>query len=150
MRYLLLLILLASASFAHLEAGVDKQEGPYLLDLGWEPKAPIAGEPAFFAINIVDYESQNKTNFSSAWVRFSKGDRIAFAGDIGMDEGSGSFSYEFPEAGAWEMDVKFANYSEKVEIFVPGEKAKPDNFLWLGGGALVGGAIVLIWRQKKS
>jgi hypothetical protein len=149
MRILIMIIALAAVSFAHLENGVDKQVGPYLLDVGWEPAAPVAGTPVFFAVNVADYETHERTDFDQVWVRFSKGDRIAYAGTLSMDRGSTSFSYEFPEAGVWEMDVRFGNYSDKVEVFVPGE-SKQDNLIWLAGGAVLGGALVFILRMKKS
>jgi hypothetical protein len=150
MKNALAVLLFFSIAFAHLESGVDRQVGPYLLDVGWEPAAPAAGEPVFFAVNVVDYETQERTDFDSAWVRFSKGDRIAYAGSLAMDRGSTSFSYEFPEAGVWEMDVRFGNYSDKVDVFVPGESAGADNLIWLAGGAVLGGAVVFILRMKKS
>ncbi|HSB46979.1 MAG TPA: hypothetical protein VLD37_03125 [Candidatus Bilamarchaeum sp.] len=150
MKLLIIALALAALSFAHLENGVDRQVGPYILDTGWEPAAPGAGEPVFFAINIVDAKSEEKTNFTEVWVRFSRGDRIAYAGTMAMDEGSASFSYEFPEAGTWDMDMKFGNYSDKVEIEVPGSKAGQENALWLAGavvlGAIAGGAAMFLLK----
>jgi hypothetical protein len=150
MRYLVVFLLINAIVFAHLENGIDKEAGPYLLDIGWEPAAPSAGQPVFFAINIKDTEE--RTDFDKVWVRFSKGDRIAFAGTMAMDNGSTSFSYEFPEAGDWDMDMKFANYSEKIEVQVPGEKPGSGDGLMLAfvaGAALMAGLALALKRISR-
>lgn len=145
-----LVILLISVSFAHLEGGIDKEVGPYVLDIGWEPTTPSAGEAAFFAINIVDKDDFEPANFSSAWVRFSKGDRVAFAGTFAMKNGSTSFSFEFPEAGAWEMKVQFGEYSETTEVFVPGEKADTEMVAWLVAAVFAVSTAFLYLRIGKK
>lgn len=148
----LLLLLLAGLSFAHLATGVDKEVGPYLLDVGWDPYPPVAGEPAFFAINIVENGTFEKTDYTEAWVRFSKGDRISYAGAMALEEGSTSFSYEFPEGGEWDMDIRFGNYSGKVGLDV-GEK-NPDNpgLGWIAAGffAILALAAVIWGRSRRK
>src|SRR5262249_45646781 len=122
MRFFIVMILALSLCHAHLESGFDKQEGPYRLDVGWAPSAPSAGSQTFFAVNIVDHETNTSSNVSEVWIRFSKGDRVAYAGTMALKGGSTSFTYDFPEAGVWQMTVQFQNYSENIDVFVPSEK----------------------------
>ena len=152
MRRLLLIAILSAVSFAHLDTGIDREVGPYLLDVGWEPDPLEAGEPVFFAINVVEQNTFEKTNFSEAWVRFSKGDRIAYAGSFHMKEGSTSFTYEFPEGGTWDLDIRFGNYSEKVELEVAPAKGLDSGFLgWLAAGFFAIVAFgMLIWKRNRK
>ncbi len=38
----------------HLEAGIDKVVGPYLVDFGYTPAHPKENEPVSFVLNVVD------------------------------------------------------------------------------------------------
>ncbi|MEW6722920.1 MAG: hypothetical protein AB1324_06685 [Candidatus Micrarchaeota archaeon] len=145
MRHALLLMSLLALASAHLEGGTDFESGPYILDLGWEPGELRAGEPAFFAVNVVDNDTEEPSNLSSVWVRFSKGEAVAFAGTFALERGSTSFTYEFPEGGDWDMDVRFGDRSEKAALEVTPADA-PDNYAWWAAAALAILSIALALR----
>jgi hypothetical protein len=146
MRLLMLSLLLLSLSMAHLENGKDTQLGPYILDTGWEPGNLSAGAPAFFAVNVVDAGTLEPSSFSTVWVRFSKGEHISYAGTFALENGSTSFTYEFPEGGDWEMKIMFGNYSSVADLQV-GEK--PD-FAWLVAAAFAILCLALAWKIRRK
>lgn len=74
-------------------------------------------------------------------MRFSKGDRIAFAGTLSMDNGSTGFSHMFPEAGEYDMDVRFGDETGSVVVPVRGGRDE-GGAGWIAAGAA--GAVALI------
>jgi len=149
-KTVILLLAFATFAFADLGAGENKTVGPYLLDVGWDPAHPVAGEKTSLAINVVDAQTLEKTTFSGAWLRISKGEKIFFAGNLQMDEGSTALTFVFPEEGEWTLDVQFAEYKEKTTVKVQ-PKQVGENFVFaIVGILLVVFALVLFKRKRAS
>jgi hypothetical protein len=103
----LMVIGLVRPAGAHMDAGVDLSVGPYLIDTGWSPNPPVAGEPVALSFGLGDKETEQGIPYESAWVRIASGSKIVFAGAVRASGGTAIFTQTFPTAGEYEMTVRF-------------------------------------------
>lgn len=104
---LFVLVVVPSTAFAHMAAGSDVEVGRYVVDIGWSPETPVAGEPAALAFNLGDKETDDAVDFDGVWVRISSGDDIAFAGTMRALGRNVTFTQAFPAAGEYEITARF-------------------------------------------
>ena len=146
MRFILGLLalgLLAALGSAHLDAGFDHQVGPYLVDVGWSPVGPNAGDSVFIKTSVVFANDTSATDVDSAWVRFDKNNQVPFSGTLALSNGSNVISYAFPDAGVWTMTVQFKGYTTSGEIYVPGKPESSAGIAWTAAGFFAVLALVL-------
>jgi len=111
MKRLLLLIgllILPVMASAHLDAGHDVVVDGHLIDFGYSPEFIEVGEPANFAFNLVDPDTEQPIEFESLWVRISSPERIVFVGSLFPElSGNVTFNYTFDEASVYVIDAVF-------------------------------------------
>ena len=125
LKKLFLLFILFSVSVnAHLDAGIDKEVGDFIVDFGYSPEVPVKGELTSLVFNLLD-KNRDPVEFTDGWVRISKGDKVMFSG-IFVSEPSVAFTYTFPDSGEYEISTRFMNSDEFIartdfEIMVEGD-----------------------------
>ena len=140
MKYVLLMLLLIPIASAHLEGGADKVVGDYLVDFGYSPGTPIAGDKMLIAINLVNNSEQTVITPESVWVRISNGNDVIFAGRFHPEAKHVTFSFSFPKPGNYTIDTRFvhgSNPETSFNVLVGAKKEKPSEFMVLGVGALL-------------
>lgn len=99
---------------AHMAAGEDITVGSYVLDLGFAPEFPVAGQLSDISINLVDAESEMPVDIDEAWVRIGGKDGLVFSGSFRPVDGNVTFSIAVPEAGDHEVKVLFKDHGETL------------------------------------
>ncbi|HTK04704.1 MAG TPA: hypothetical protein VL500_03910 [Candidatus Eisenbacteria bacterium] len=105
----------AAPASAHLAGGTDVVKDGYILDLGFDPAPPIAGQLTTFAINMADEKSDRPLEPDAVWVRISQGEAIAFAGTLRPDHGNATFQAVMPEAGPYEVTARYSYRNSTIE-----------------------------------
>ena len=113
MKKFFLVLLMASAGFAHLDAGQDIVVGGYLADFGYSPANITAGQSAILTFNRGNATSEEALQPESVWVRISRGDDVLFAGTFAPQAGNVAFTYVFPEGGVYGVKTRYFS-SERV------------------------------------
>jgi len=109
---LVLTILLVPIAIAHLDAGEDKVVDGYLVDFGYLPDTPTAGDKIQIVFNLLNSSTKEVLEPTSVWVRISNSDTVLFAGTFYPEEGSVAFTYAVFKAGDYEVDARFKAGSE--------------------------------------
>lgn len=167
MRYSIIILFIGSfvltgpsMAGAH-EAGVslEGEHGEYLVDIGYNPERIVEGESVVFDFNLKEADAD--VEFNSVWVRMNAGERTMLATGIGKSEfGRTVLTYAFPEAGSYEMSVRFQNGSESlVEYTFPvsvessAGRQGEDGTVRLAAAALIGvicGSVASFFIIKKK
>jgi hypothetical protein len=162
------LILIAIFATAHIASGhgfgqsLEKVVDIYIIDVGFDAVDLVAGEPIRLDIVLWNKDRTETPDFTDAWVRIAPSDRgIVFAGNLHQPEfGSTGMTFMFPEAGDYELTIRFQNNDKAVaEASFPlkvGAGAKNSSGAFSGNvlsGAFLGfiAGCVLVWflRRKK-
>jgi len=144
------LTVLVSFASAHLDNGFDQPAGPYLVDVGWTPAAPNAGESVLIAINVLDAATNQPANVSSVWVRLDLKDQVSFAGTFALNKGSTSFTYVFPKAGVWTVTVQTGSHQTSGELWVPGQPPSSESWAWIAVAVLALASAVMAFKLYKN
>lgn len=95
--------------------GQDKVVGNYLIDMGYNPEEPAAGQNTQFTLSLLNNETKEIFDFENVWVRISKGNEVLFASTLERIElDIASFLYTFTEPGAYETTVRFQKFNADV------------------------------------
>jgi hypothetical protein len=93
---------------AHLAAGADRQIGDMLLDFGYDPAQPIAGQQSALMFSLVNVTTNETLPLDYAWVRIATESSTLFAGKLYPDKtGSVLFTLQFPDSGQYDIAVQF-------------------------------------------
>jgi len=159
------LALLPLASSAHMAAGQDIEVDGYILDFGFAPELPVAGQLSDISINLVDAETEEPVDTDEAWVRIGGADGFVFSGRFRPVDGNVTFSIVIPEAGDQEVHVQFLQQGEvlldrdvTLPVVAPGETVPSSQQTPASAVAVVSAAFgaVLMWlmltrrRPRKS
>lgn len=111
MRILLLSLLLTPFSaFAHGDApSLEATVGGYMIDIGYTPElAP--NEDIEFDVDLFTAEPVEYADFASADLRVTRNGKEIVAGSVENDKVHiPTFTVNFPEAGGYDMDVRYLN-----------------------------------------
>ena len=103
----IILIVTMPLVFSHLDAAEDHVVNGYLLDLGYAPEYPLAGEKVSLVVNLVNETTEESINATSMWLRISNEQDVVFAGIMALDQGGSSFTYVFPSGGKYTITAQF-------------------------------------------
>jgi len=124
---------------------VEKAVGEYLVDVGYNTEIFEAGSPVFFDFGLLVNETGENTSFTDIWVRIVQKNKTVFASGIRKPTfGGTTMVYTFPEAGEYELMLRFQEEGNKIVEAsfpltvksVPG--ASPNFFPWVLLGVLAG------------
>ena len=104
----------ASPALAHLAAGEDKAVGTHLVDFGYDPVEPKAGEKVVLALNLADSASKEPIAPDHVWVRITLADEIIFAGTFSPKKENVTFIQTFPRAGQYTVTAQFFDETHLV------------------------------------
>jgi len=98
--------------FAHNSgASLEKSVPPYIVDIGYDPVRPVAGDRLLFDFTLVDTASTS-IPFDYVWVRIEKDKRTILATGVTKAEyGPTSLLYAIPDDLSGEMKL-FARYQK--------------------------------------
>jgi hypothetical protein len=127
---LLAALLLPSAASAHLAGGTDVTVNDRILDFGFDPAAPAAGQPLTLAFNAADAATRKAVAPDSVWVRIADDDTIVFAGTLKPAGANVTFSAIAPDAGTYDVAARYAFGDEQADgnfilTVAPHEPAAP-------------------------
>jgi len=148
--FILTFTVMSSLVSAHLDSGFEQTAGPYLIDVGWTPAAPNAGESVLIAINVLDAATKRPVNLSSVWIRLDLKDQVNFAGTLALKKGSASLTYVFPKAGVWAVTIQADNHQASGELWVPGEPPTTETLAWMVAAVLAIAAGILGYKSWKT
>lgn len=140
---------------SHLDTGQDITKNSHIIDFGYSPEKPVAGETSNFAINLVDEATEMPLNITKVWIRISKGNDVFFAGTFSPEKASTAFTYVFPESGNYTLDAKFYNSKTLIEeqsifIDVKGSENNRLNYLYIAAFAFIIYLLIRIKNQGKK
>ena len=156
MKYVLLILLLATAVFAHLDAGIDNTVDGYLVDVGYAPATPVPDQPTSFVINLLNASTSDQIYPASVWIRISNAEQVLFAASFAPVDGNTAFTYTFSKQGNYEILTRFqSNQSTLVETTFPLRVARNDTsrILITSAATLIIFLLLTRWlitRRKKS
>ena len=103
------------ALFAHNSgASLEKSVPPYIVDIGYDPVSPVAGDRLLFDFTLVDTASTS-IPFDYVWVRIEKDSRTILATGIAKAAyGPTSLLYAIPEDLSGELQL-FVRYQRDDE-----------------------------------
>lgn len=104
---------------AHLEGGVDIIVEQYTVDFGHTPENPQAGETTALAINVIDTTTGQVIDPAFVWLRISGPTGVIFAGNLASELEHVNFSFVFPEAGDYDLTVRFPEITDLEEVTLP-------------------------------
>ncbi|HLD18435.1 MAG TPA: hypothetical protein VJB90_00285 [Candidatus Nanoarchaeia archaeon] len=144
-----ILLFLMPLSLAHLEGGQDVAVNGFIVDFGYDPANPQPGKLTVLAFNLVNEATGETIEPQSVWIRISEGEKVVFAGTFFPQIKYVDFSYAFPKAEKYAIDVKFFNGTNLLaentfDIEVSGNKVSP--FSWVVGAVLAGLIIFFVVR----
>ena len=106
-KAILMVLMLASVSLAHLAGGEDQNIDGYIADFGHEPENIMALRPAVISVLLGNESTEQAAGVTEVWVRISSPKDVVFAGTFDAENGGSSFSYTFPEPGLYEITARY-------------------------------------------
>lgn len=97
-------------------ASLEKSVPPYIVDIGYDPVSPVAGDRLLFDFTLVDAASST-IPFDYAWVRIEKDKRTILATGIAKAEyGPTSLLYAIPDdlSGEVRLFVRYQRDNESL------------------------------------
>lgn len=111
MRFLVLaaVLLFPAVTFAHAAgASVERLVGEYVLDIGYDPQYPNAGEPVRLDFSLYNKDKRTAVPFTSIFVRVEGSKGLLYAGSIHASEfGLTGFALYLPEPGSYTIQARF-------------------------------------------
>lgn len=117
------LLLSPEVLFAHNSgASLEKSVPPYIVDIGYDPVSPVAGDRLLFDFTLVDTASTS-IPFDYVWVRIEKDKRTILATGISKAEyGPTSLLFAIPDDLSGELKL-FARYQRDDEALAEADFA---------------------------
>lgn len=110
----LFIVLILGISFsppisAHgVEEKVEQAVDKYLVQISFDALEAQSGDPVPISFSLSDKEKEKPIDFSAAWVRVSKDEKIVFSGLLGKPElGPTRISVAMNDPGEYEVNVNF-------------------------------------------
>lgn len=100
-----------------------------LLDFGFEPEEPVAGEAVSLSFSISAYATREATTADSLWLRISDEQGVIFATTLALERGSAVMTYTFPHGGEYTIRTRFftgENLLAETDFAVPVEGEEKD------------------------
>lgn len=119
-RFIFFLLIMCSitpvVSFAHGDgASFEKQSGEYLIDIGYDPAPPVAGEATLFDFSLIRLADGNEVPYSHVWVRILDERKTVLASGLHWQEvGATTLLFAFPEDKTYTLESSFR--TERGEI----------------------------------
>jgi len=89
--------------------------GEYTISIDFSPTVLDAGSPATFAFELERTETNEFIDFTDIWVRVVQGHKTFFATGVHKPQfGRTVMTYTFPDAGEYEIFVRFQNVAEPL------------------------------------
>lgn len=97
-------------------ASIEQVVDGYLIDIGYSPETPTAGEQTRFDFAVYNSDTQEEVDFTDIWVRIlDEEDNLLFAGGLNKAEfGLTGLTYLFSYPGSYEIFVRFSDGSTSV------------------------------------
>ena len=116
---LILHLCVVALAHAHLiGASYEEEKAGYLIDVGYNPEFPRAGERVRFDYILyqkMDEGGWNRVEFTDVWVNISKENRVFFAGGIHYPRfGAPGATYVLPEDGEYMISVRYQDEGERI------------------------------------
>ncbi|MBS3131556.1 hypothetical protein J4212_03945 [Candidatus Woesearchaeota archaeon] len=156
--YFILIAIVFSPVFAisHLDAGIDKEAGSYIVDFGYAPVNLQAGEKSIFNFILTNKNDSGYANADRLWIRISNEEEVVLSTNLYLEGSISSLSYIFPEGGSYDIDLKFYNGMElladtafSVDVGSVSEKTGKSSL----NLALLAAAFILllyiVWKERK-
>ena len=154
-----LLFLTSTLVFGH-GFGVSYEEDVdgYFVDIGYDPEVITTESRVRLEFDITNKETQEINEYSDLWLRINQDKKTVFAGGINKPEfGAAGILYTFPEAGLYEVSVRFQDDGEKLtEVSFPldvnsvAEATSTSTLLMTGFiGLFLGGLLTFILMRRK-
>ena len=124
---------------------LEKTVGEYVVDIGYNPTIIEVGSPIVLDFNLLLSETGENVLFTDIWARIVKQNKTVFASGIHKPTfGGTTMVYTFPEAGEYELMLRFQEEGNKIVEAsfpltvesMPG--AGPNPFPWVLLGVLAG------------
>lgn len=151
----------APGAHAH-ESGrsVEVDAGLYLIDVGL-PDPVVAGQQTYLDFKLWQKNPADAADYTDVWVRIMKGDTLLLATGVAhLSVGSTGLLYTFPEAGAYQVSVRFekgADSLAETEFSVKAQEGEPGQTdsgrLFAAALGFVGGVAVLsavLYLKKRA
>ena len=153
-----ILVLIPLCSFAHLEAGEDKEIDGYLIDMGHDPEHISAGEPFTLMLSISNATTEEQLSPRKVWVRIMKEGEVVFAGTFAPEARSVMTVMSLPDAGPYTIDARFFGESPKAwaaaefPLTIQVKKSSGMVMAWsfVALGIAILSIIGYVWYQAKT
>lgn len=112
-----IVVLTPLGAIAHnLGASHEEIVGQYLIDIGYDPIAPVGGDQLLLDLNLWDKEKEQAVEFSSAWVRIEREGKTLLATGVHRPEfGAMTVLTRLPpEGGEVLVSVRFESGLESI------------------------------------
>lgn len=142
---------ITNSVFAHSEgASFEKQAGGYIIDIGYEPENPQAGQRLLLNFSLLDTEERPE-DFTSVWVRLEDGGESVVATGVAKPAlGPATLLMKMPSAGELTLYARFersgtvlaeASFPLSVGEGEQSSSGKSDNWLLSALAGLIVGAV---------
>lgn len=156
-----LFIFLSQSVSAHTSGvSLEQVAGKYVIDIGYDPAVPLAGQYTNFDFTLKDSSTGDYSEFDHVWVRIEKDDATLLAMGIAhQDLGPTTLLYAFSAPGEYQLSASYrtregteiAHAQFPLEIVGSGESGtKNMQFIWIGFGVLAGLALVFIVARFRG
>jgi len=109
-------MVLGQSAWAHGEgASYEEEKGEYFIDIGYAPEEPLSGVPVRIDFALTAAESGEEVLFTDVWVRIHQERETFFASGIHKPHiGETGLVFTFPEAGDYEISVRYQNDNDSI------------------------------------
>lgn len=155
-----LCVLLPGAALGHSDGAFwESIVDPYVLDIGYDPPAAVAGDSMRFDFALWDTARENIIPFSSVWVRVKhENETILATGVHRQSLGPTTLLYRFEQAGKYTLEVSFRDDKDDevvkesfpFEIAPSGDRSTYGLFALLVLIGLVAGVLISYALLKRS
>lgn len=98
-----------------LGQSLTKTVGDYTIEVEYEALKLQADESVRLDFSITKKDTKEEVQFTDIWVRIAQGNKTVFAGALAKANfGKPGMTYTFPEAGEYELSVRFQNADKTV------------------------------------
>ncbi len=104
---LTILILTLPLAQGHLASGEDITKNGYIIDFGYEPENPRAGDQVKINVNLVNATTEKAIVLDNVWMRTSKNNTITDTGNYNPNVNNVITTQTFAEPGTYEITIRF-------------------------------------------
>ncbi|GEM_PF-1349861 len=140
----------------------EKEAPPYLIDIGYDSVAPIAGEHGRFDFSLRHLNTKDPAEFSEVWVRVLRGEKTFLATGIQKQEiGPTTLLFVFPREGSYTLEASYRSAGggeiAKAAFSIPVLPTEESFWslysayaIFFLAGILLGGAGAFIFRRNLA